>query len=63
MHSRDFIALRQSKEQLWDSNNGSDEKSVILRNFPMTGRGSRLFELNGAASSVDTISTKGFKST
>lgn len=40
-------------EQLSDSNNGSDEKSVILRHFPMTGCGRHLFELNGAESSAN----------
>lgn len=40
-------------EQLSDSNNGSDEKSVILRHSPMTGRGRHLFEVNGAESSAN----------
>ncbi len=60
---RASTAPRQSREQLSDSNNGSDEKSVILRHSPMTGRGRHLFELNGAETTLNIISTKGFKST
>lgn len=54
------MAPRQNKAQLSDFNNGFDEKSVILRHFPMTGRGRHLFELNGAENSVNIIFTKGF---
>lgn len=63
MDSWASIAPRRSRAQLSDSDNRSDEKSVIPRHSPMTGRGRHLFELNGAETSLNIISTKGFKST
>lgn len=55
--------LRDSRAQPSDSNKASDEKSGVPRHFPMTARGRHLFELNGAETSLNIISTKGFKST
>lgn len=60
MYSQVSMAPWQNKAQLSDFNNGFDEKSVIPRHFPMTGRGRHLFELNGAKSSVNIIFAKGF---
>lgn len=61
MDSQASTAPRQSQPQPYD--NTSDEKSLIPRHSPMTGRGRHLFELNGAESSLNIISTKGLKST
>lgn len=53
----------RAKSQLLDSNEESDEKSVILRHFLKTGSRRHSFEANGVESSVIIISTKGLKST
>lgn len=58
-----LLSFHNRKAQLSDSNKGSDEKSVILTHIPMRGHGKHLSEPNGVESSVNIISTKGFKST